>query len=101
VKENERKCPDCDMPLAKTPRAEYAYPYDNGKPIRLRGIAMWTCYSGNYREVEIPKIVLLHEAIERALSTLRVKREALTFYFDEGGNGAWGVSIVHRGKLIP
>jgi hypothetical protein len=88
-------CLDCGKPLAKKKR-DHLYGYDHGKKILLREMTILVCACG-YSEIEIPRMGPLHETIKQALSTLRVKRDALAFFFTPGDHGvrdgAWGVVV--------
>lgn len=90
-----RRCCDCQGPLTKS-LVDHAYCYDHGEPIQLLAIVKWACSCGYY-EIEIPRMGPLHRAIEEALNGADVKREALTFRFENGPNGlrdgAWAVSV--------
>ena len=85
--------------MSKT-SGDHAYGYDHGKKILLRGITIQRCACGYY-EVELPRMGPLHETIAQTLSTLHVRRENLSFFFQCGPkgveDGAWGVSILSVG----
>ena len=90
-----RGCVDCGSLLTKS-LVDHPYRYDSRAPIQLRSIARHSCGCGYY-EIAIPRMNLLHEAISQALNVLRVKRDAMSFIFEEGKlgvkDGAWGVII--------
>jgi hypothetical protein len=89
------RCLDCGATLTKR-LVDHPYRYDRRAPIRLRSITKLSCTCG-YSEIAIPRMGPLHETIALALRTLRVRRDAITFFFKKGKrgaeDGAWGVIL--------